>query len=71
MQDLVVIQDLSVDGYLHVKVPQGLGQRFELTIRPLKEEVHSESLEHMKLQQETGFAKKVLASSEEDVWNDL
>jgi hypothetical protein len=72
MQALRVIQEVAADGYLHVKVPQGLGNRFELIILPLSEdEAQGDSLEYMKLQQESGFAKQVLASAEEDVWNDL
>jgi hypothetical protein len=71
MQALRVIQEIAEDGCLHVRVPQGLGKRFELIILPLNEEEQGESLDYMKLQQEGGFAKSVLASSEEDVWNDL
>ena len=71
MQALRVIQEVGPDGCLHVRVPQGLGKRFELIILPLPEEERGESSDYLQLQEQSGFAGSVLASSEEDVWNDL
>jgi hypothetical protein len=71
MQALRVIQEVGPDGCLHVRVPQGLGKRFELIILPLPEEERCESSDYLQLQEKSGFAGSVLASSEEDVWNDL
>ncbi len=71
MQALRVIQEIAQDGCLHVRVPAGMGRRFELIILPLNEEERDESLDYMKVQEESGFMKSVVASPEEDVWNDL
>lgn len=71
MQALRVIQEVAKDGCLHVRVPQGMGKRFELIILPLNEEEQGESHDYMKLQEESGFVKSVIASAEEDVWNEI
>jgi len=71
MQALRVVQNVAQDGYLHVKIPAGMGKRFEMIILPIADEEHSESHHYMKLQEESGFVKSVMASPEEDVWNDL
>jgi hypothetical protein len=70
VQALRLVQEVSEDGCLHVRVPEGFGKRFELIILPLDREGDS-SWDFMKMQEESGFSKSVLGSSEEDVWNDL
>ncbi|MEI8355843.1 MAG: hypothetical protein WCG31_07125 [Deltaproteobacteria bacterium] len=65
------IQEIAKDGYLHVRVPEGLGKKFELIILPLDETEQDESVDYMRIQEESGFMKKVVASTKEDVWNDL
>lgn len=71
MQALRVVQDVAPDGCLHVKIPVGMGKRFELIILPVADEEQMELHNYMKLQEESGFVKSVIASPEEDVWNDL
>ena len=71
MQALRVIQEIGPDGCLHVRVPQGLGKRFELIILPLPEEEQGESCNYSQLQENSGFVTSVLNAPEEDVWNDL
>lgn len=56
-----------------VSVPEEFGEQVEIVVTPLDKSLHSLS-EHsqlMKLQEQTGFAKTVLADTSEDVWNEL
>ena len=71
MQAIRVIQEVSQDGCLHVRVPAGLGKKFELIIVPLDEPEDDAAQEYMKMQEKSGFAINVLASAEEDVWNEI
>jgi hypothetical protein len=71
MQALRVVQEIAKDGWLHVRVPEGMGRKFELIILPLDETVADESDNYMKLQEESGFMQSVVASPDEDVWNDI
>ena len=71
MQALRVIQEVETDGCLHVKIPTGMGTRFEVIILPAPEGERPEPSCYSKSLQEGGFVKNVLASAEEDVWNDL
>jgi hypothetical protein len=71
MQALRVIQDVAQDGCLHVKIPAGMGTRFELIVLPLGDEIQPETHAEMQLQELGGFVKTVIASPEEDIWNDL
>ncbi|WP_298435677.1 hypothetical protein [Geobacter sp.] len=71
MRALRVIQEIAEDGCLHIRVPAGMGRRFELIILPLNEEDRDELLDCMKVQEESGFMKSEIASPEEDVWNDV
>ncbi len=71
MQALRIIQDVAKDGYLHVRAPQGMGNRFEVIVIPIEGEIKEKSVHSMRLQGESGFAKNVLASTDEDVWNEI
>ncbi len=71
MQALRIVQERAKDGYLHVRVPEGIGKRFEVIILPLEDAMPVESEQLMKIQQEGGFVREVLAAPEEDVWNEL
>lgn len=71
MKALRIIQDVAKDGYLHVRAPQGMGNRFEVIVIPIEGEIKEESVNSMRLQEESGFAKNVLASADEDVWNEI
>ncbi len=71
MQALRIIQDVAKDGYLHVRAPQGMGNRFEVIVMPIEGEIKEESVHSMRLQEESGFVKNILASADEDVWNEI
>lgn len=71
MHALRFIQEVGKDGCLHVPIPQGMGKKFELIILPLNEEETKEAFDYMKLQEESGFIKNVIATPEEDVWNEV
>lgn len=71
MQALRVIQEAAKDGCLHVNVPRGMGKKFELIIVPLDDAGYDESVPYMKMQEGSGFAKNILASADEDVWNEI
>lgn len=42
-----------------------------MIILPLDETEQDESVDYMKMQEESGFMKNVVASPKEDVWNDV
>lgn len=71
MNALRLIEKVSEDGYLHIKVPPEMGENLELIILPFAESGKAASVEYMKMQEESGFVKNVLASEKEDVWNDI
>ena len=71
MKALRFIQEIAKDGCLHVRIPEGMGKKFELIILPLDETEQDESVDYMKMQEESGFMKNVVASPKEDVWNDV
>lgn len=58
-------------GKVLIDVPDSFGKEVEVIIRPVKDRGTNFSYQMMKHQEETGFAKKVLGSEEEDVWNDI
>ncbi len=43
----------------------------EIIILPLKDQVPKESTQRMQAFDQTGFVREVLASKDEDVWNEL
>lgn len=71
MQAMRVIQEVAKDGCLHVRVPAGMGKKFELIIVALDEPEEDASVQYMKIQEESGFATNVLADAAEDVWNEI
>lgn len=56
-----------------VHVPEDFGDQVEVIILPLKKErmMSATSEAIIKLQEQTGFAKHVLADEKVDVWNEL
>ncbi len=56
-----------------VLVPEEFGENVEILILPIDKtpKSKSDSEQLMNLQEQSGFAKTVLADSQEDVWNDL
>ena len=71
MQALRLIEKVSKDGYLHIKVPSDLGEQVELIILPHPQVEDYMSMDYMKIQERSGFVKNYLASDAEDVWNDI
>jgi len=56
-------------GKLSMDLPRNFGDEVEVIILPVKDRGLNFSYQLMKLQEETGFAKEVLGSEKEDVWN--
>jgi hypothetical protein len=55
-----------------VFVPKEYGDEVEILILPLMRDAIPEvSKQLMRLQEQSGFSRTVLADSDEDVWNDL
>lgn len=57
-----------------ISVPDSYGRRVKVIILPLPEREASltqDSLRLMKLQEQSGFAQRILADATEDVWNDV
>ncbi len=70
MQALRVIQKVSDDGYVHIKIPRDMGEQIELIILPLSSK-ENESMAYAQLQEKSGFVRETLGSESEDVWNDI
>jgi hypothetical protein len=71
MKALRMFQEVADDGYLHIKVPPEIKGKVELIILSSSNPAENESLAYMKLQEESGFYKTVLAAEAEDVWNEI
>jgi hypothetical protein len=59
---------------IHIVLPVEMGDEVEVLVFPIsssKLATQQESLAMAKLMDESGFAKNILASTEEDCWNDL
>jgi len=59
---------------IHIVLPVEMGNEVEVVVFPIsssKLAAQQESLAMAKLMDESGFAKNILASAEEDCWNDL
>ena len=59
---------------IHLVLPPEMGDDVEVIVFPrslLKEAAQQESLAMARMMDETGFAKNILNSVEEDCWNDL
>ncbi len=56
-----------------VFVPEEFGENVEILVLPIDKtaKIESDSKQLMNLQEQSGFAKTVLADNQEDVWNDL
>lgn len=56
-----------------VSVPAEFGDTVEIIVLPVQEArgVSTDQKELMKLQEQTGFARTVLADKSEDVWNEV
>lgn len=71
MQALRLTQSVAQDGLLHVAVPPEMGRKCEVIVFPCSERLSPELYNIARMQEQSGFAQKVLGSDSEDVWNDL
>lgn len=76
MTTIALRQQLTADANhtIHVTLPPEMGNEVEVFIFPrgsVQQQMPLESLAMAKLMDESGFAKNVLNSPEEDCWNDL
>ena len=56
---------------IHLVLPPEMGDEVEVLVFPRASNAAKESLAMAQLMDESGFAKNVLNSAEEDCWNDL
>ena len=76
MTTIALRQQLTADANhtIHVALPPEMGNEVEVFVFPrgaVKKDIPLESLAMASLMDESGFAKNVLNSPEEDCWNDL
>ena len=76
MKSIAIRQRLTADANhtIHVTLPPEMGDEVEIIILPRGAEqaaIPAASLDMARLMDETGFARNVLASAEEDCWNAL
>lgn len=69
MQAVRLVTEVSEDGFINIKIPHELGNKVEVIVLPFIQD--NESIYYMKLQEENEFSKTILASEEEDVWNEI
>lgn len=73
MSTLAIRQHLIADAdhKIHLELPLEMGSEVEIIVWERGLTVPVENLEMVRLVDESGFAKQVLSSEEEDCWNDL
>jgi len=72
LQALRLTKKVDSNGELKLNIPEYTNKKIELIILPADEESeNNNSFEYMKLQEKNGFSQKILASKEEDIWNEL
>ena len=71
MSALRVTQNVAEDGYLHIAVPPEMGRTCEVIVFPYEERLNPRMYNTTKMQEQSGFVKKILGADSEDVWNDL
>ncbi|MFO1433593.1 MAG: hypothetical protein U1F76_26440 [Candidatus Competibacteraceae bacterium] len=76
MHAIRFIETVSENGRLELQLDKPAGTRVEVIVldlepTPLTVKPGDDALALAKLQEETGFAGTVLASTAEDVWNEL
>lgn len=72
----ILRQQIKVDAshMIHLTLPPEMGDEVEIIVFPRSSSqlaMQQESLAMAQLMDESGFAKNVLNSAEEDCWNDL
>ena len=76
MTQSVLKETLHVDqnNQLHIKIPEEMGKEVDVIIFPssaAKKIMSDDSINMARIMDESGFAKNILNSTEEDCWNDL
>jgi hypothetical protein len=76
MKTIAIRQRLTADANhsIHITLPPEMGDEVEIIILPSGAKnaaIPEQSLAMAQLMDETGFARNVLASAEEDCWNAL
>ena len=76
MQAITRIETVDESGYIHLQLEQLAGVKVRIIIEnfetcPDRTALPAESLALAKMQEQTGFAKHILGSAAEDVWNDV
>lgn len=62
---------VAPDGALTLYLPEFGGAYVEVIVLPRGAAIVPETLAAMRLQEQSGFARRVLADPAEDVWNDV
>ena len=71
MHAMRYIETVGEDGILKLTIKKPAGTRLEVIVLDLDENGEKKHLEISRLQEMASFAKNVLGSPEEDIWNDL
>jgi hypothetical protein len=76
MHAITRIETVDDKGYIHLQLEKPAGVKVRIIIEdidmdPDQTATPAESMALAKMQEQTGFAKHVLGSAAEDVWNDL
>ena len=76
MKSIAIRRRLTADAHhsIHITLPPEMGDEVEIIILPSgaeKTAIPAASLDMAQLTDETGLARNVLASAEEDCWNAL
>ena len=76
MHAITRIETVDDRGYIHLQLENLAGVKVRIIIEDIdtrsnQAEASAESIALAKMQEQTGFAKYVLGSAAEDVWNDL
>jgi hypothetical protein len=76
MHAITRIATVDEKGYIHLQLEKPAGIKVRIIIEdldayPNQAATPAESIALARMQEQTGFAKHVLGSAAEDVWNDL
>ena len=62
---------VALNGTLTLYLPEFSGMDVEIVVVPCNTAMATETYEAMRLHEQSSFARHVLASPAEDIWNDL
>ncbi len=71
IQSIRKVGHVAPDGTLTLYLPEFSGMDVEIVVVPCNTAIVSETHEAMRLHEQSGFARQVLAAPTEDIWNDL